>query len=227
MKNIKWSSIALAALYIVAGIFLISNPNIKENEISLIIGVVAILVGIVNIIRYFIYPLEKRVFRNDFLFGLLFVSVGAVALIFKNMFLELVYVVLAFVVMFSGFVKIQDGVDASHLGSKNSVIYFVLAVISIGFGLLVLFKTYNYRVGSNIASIDKILGYGLCYSGISDLFSAIYLSGKLSSYINIKFKQLEDNRLNEEPKKVKPLEQSQEESKNETVSINDDSNIVV
>ncbi|MDO4940938.1 MAG: DUF308 domain-containing protein [Erysipelotrichaceae bacterium] len=226
MKNIKWSSIALAALYIVSGIFLIANPEIKENEISLIIGVVAILVGVFNIIRYFIYPLEKRVFRNDFLFGLLFVSVGAVALIFKNMFLELVYIILAFVIMFSGFVKIQDGVDASHLGGKNAMIYFILAIISIGFGLLVLVKTYNFRVGSSITSIDKLLGYGLCYSGVSDLFSAIYLSGKLNSYINLKFKQLEDNREKEAPKKIEPLEQAQEEIKNNVTSINDDSNVV-
>lgn len=199
MKNIKWSNIALALLYVAAGLLLICYPKATTNQICTIIGVSIIVIGILNIIRYFLFTLEQRIFRNDFLIGLLFVSIGCIALAFKTVFLQFVYIALALVIMYSGFVKIQDGIDSAHLGGKTASLYFILAAISVVLGLVVLFNSYIFTNVESQISLHRLIGVGLTYSGLSDLFSSLYLSSKLNAYIKYKLDNFKDDQQTKTP----------------------------
>ena len=82
--------------------------------------------------------------------------------------------VLAIVIIASGIMKLQDGIDAHRIGFPSGYIYLILASISIIFGLVVMFDLIPAG-----KLIYQVLGAGLAYSGITDLFSAIYLSGRI------------------------------------------------
>jgi len=206
MKNIKWANILVAICYIVGGFILLSNPYIGEELICGAIGYGAIGLGALELIIYFVYPIENRVFKNDFVVGLSLLTIGIVAFVYMDLFLEITYIILAMVILVSGFMKLKDGLDASVLGGHNGTLYFILALISIGFGLIILFNSYIFNnTFATKETMHRLIGAGLLFSGISDFISAIYVSGKVNSYKK-ELDRLAKERLvrNEE---VKPVEQ--------------------
>lgn len=226
MKNIKWSNIFTAIVYSAAGILLVVYPYITDNDICTIIGGVIFFYGILNIIKYFMYPIEIRLFRNDLIVGLLLLTIGVISYVYKAMFLEMYYIALAIIILYSGFIKFKDGVDASHLGSRHGLLYFLLATISVILGLVVLFNTYIFTKGATEDVMHKLIGYSMTYCGLSDLFSAIYLSTKLRAYLRQKNVDIENNRMKETPKYVEPVDQVQEEVKTDSVLLDDENNII-
>ncbi len=198
MKNIKWNSMFIALCYIGAGVFLILDPRVSQEYICTWLSYAAIAIGFVNALIYFLRPARESFFRNDFIVGMLLMTLGVLAIVYKLLILELVYIVLALVIMLSGYIKLQDCVDTWRLGSKHGFLYFVLAVISIGCGLTVLVQPFT-----TVENLHYLIGGGLIYSGISDLFSAIYLSGKMIRYArHLRKREEENNAIRERNEKV-------------------------
>ena len=221
MKSIKWSSIFISLCYIGAGAFLILDPAISQEFICTVMSYASFVIGGVNILIYFLRPAKESFFRNDFMVGLLILTLGGLALTYTEMFLEMVYVILAVIIMISGYIKLQDCVDTWRLGSKHGLIYFLLAIISIGAGIIVLISPFT-----TIEHLHYMIGGGLIYSGVSDLFSAIYLSTKMIGY-NRHLKQRDEENARAQLREDLPeiIEELKEEEKPEPEdAILDDNN---
>ena len=171
LKELKWNSIINSVLMIVLGFILIFYPGLSLGILTTLIAVLAI-VG-----RYFTYDLKESYYRNDFLFGIIAVTLGALILYKPAFFISIIPFILGIVIIFSGFAKLQDGIDAKRLGYSNSLLYIILAIIDIIFGIVILFDPFG---AANVMFI--IIGFGLIYSGISDLFVTFYLSKKFKDY---------------------------------------------
>jgi uncharacterized membrane protein HdeD (DUF308 family) len=173
-KNVKWYALITAILYIVAGVLLFVYPQMSENLICDVSGIAVIVLGLIHITSYFMMDLNESLYRNDFVEGVIIVLVGILVIYQKIVFQQLVPYVLAIVIIASGIMKLQDGIDAHRIGFPSGYIYLILASISIIFGLVVMFDLIPAG-----KLIYQVLGAGLAYSGITDLFSAIYLSGRI------------------------------------------------
>ena len=177
LKELKWNSIINSVLMIVLGFILIFYPGLSLGILTTLIAVLAIVGGLFSIIRYFTYDLKESYYRNDFLFGIIAMTLGALILYKPAFFISIIPFILGIVIIFSGFAKLQDGIDAKRLGYSNSLLYIILAIIDIIFGIVILFDPFG---AANVMFI--IIGFGLIYSGISDLFVTFYLSKKFKDY---------------------------------------------
>ena len=169
-KNVKWSALVTAILYTVAGVLLFIYPQMSENLICDVSGIAVIVLGLIHITSYFMMDLNESLYRNDFVEGVIIVLVGILVIYQKIVFQQLVPYVLAIVIIASGIMKLQDGIDAHRIGFPSTYIYLILASISIIFGLVVMF---NLIPGGKL--IYQVLGAGLAYSGI-------YLSGRIRKF---------------------------------------------
>lgn len=176
-RNVKWSAIITAALYIASGALLFIYPQLSENLICDVIGIAVIVWGLIHITSYFMMDLQESLFRNDFTEGVIMVLIGILVIYQKLLFQQLVPFLLSIVIIASGIMKLQDGIDAHRIGFPNGWIYLVLASVSVVFGLVIMF---NLIPAGQL--VFKVLGAGLFYSGITDLFSAIYLSAQIRKY---------------------------------------------
>ena len=140
-------------------------------------GVGAIAAGLFSIIRFFTYELSESFYRNDFLIGIVIMTIGIVILFRPQVFISIIPFVLGIVIMFSSFSKLQDGITAKRLGYANHMLYIILALIDCVFGLIVLFNPFDFAT-----ILFVIIGVGLVYSGASDLYVTIYLSKKFNEY---------------------------------------------
>lgn len=177
MKKVKWSSIFVSILYIVAGFFFFLYKKVTKDFLCSWIGYLLLIIGLIYIISYFIKPKHESFLKNEFRDGLILATLGILAVNKKDVFIEFVYFVLAIVIMISGFKKLQDLVDSWRLGIKFGLLYLVLATVSIVIGLIVMFDSTIA-----IRALHMLIGIGLIYSGLSDLISTIYLNNKMNEY---------------------------------------------
>ncbi len=177
LKDLKWNAIIGSLVMIVTGIILIIFPGVSMTVLASIVGVGAIAAGLFSIIRFFTYELSESFYRNDFLIGIVIMTIGIVILFRPQVFISIIPFVLGIVIMFSSFSKLQDGITAKRLGYPNHMLYIILALIDCVFGLIVLFNPFDFAT-----ILFVIIGVGLVYSGASDLYVTIYLSKKFNEY---------------------------------------------
>lgn len=183
LKNMKWNMIVSSIFSIILGAVLMVFPDTSLYVIVNIIAIAFAVGGIASIIRYFTYDLRVSLYRNDFLAGVISLTIGLLLFINPGVIVALVPFVLAIFIMISGFIKLQDGIDAYRMGYKNSFIYIVLAVLSLIAGLIVMFNLFE-----TATLLFIFIGASLVYTGISDIFTTLYLSRKLHEY----YKELDE-----------------------------------
>lgn len=193
MKNVKWTNIILAAASIAAGLLLLVYPSASADFICTIIGIVLIIWGVVRIAAYFMMDVRDTLFRNDFASGIVLVLLGILVIHFKSVFEQIVPFLLSIAIIASGFQKLQDGIDAKRLGSSGSWSYLILALISIVFGLIIMF---NLKGSTKL--MYQIIGAALLYSGATDLYFSIYLSGKIRKFV----KKADESIINADAKTI-------------------------
>lgn len=180
LKQIKWSSLLFAIGYIAAGALLIIYPTPSSDLIAYVVGIAAIVFGIVNLTTYFLLELRASLFRNEFIIGVMAILFGLVILIKQNMLRDLIPVVLGLVIVTSGCQKLQNSVVAKRIRYDQATVYMILSAIAIFFGLLVMFYLAG-RLGNK--DLYFWIGIGLLYCGLSDLFVTVVLANKFNKYL--------------------------------------------
>ena len=186
MKKIKWNSIVISLVYIALGILLAIRPDIDANVVCLILASAIVLMGLVSIVRYFTFDIEGRFLRNDFVSGLMIVVAGAMIYLYKDEMKTLLNVALGAMILVSGFEKLRDCLDIIALGYGSPLLYIVLVLVNLGMGFMTIL---NIIPTQNIMFV--FVGVSLIYSGLSDLFSSIYLSIRRGSYLRRKREEKE------------------------------------
>ena len=139
LKQLKWRSLLLSAALIVAGVLLIVFPKLSASVICSVIGIGAIAFGIVNVVSYFLLDLKDTLYRNEFMIGVTSIISGLLIMNKQSLLIDLVPILLGLVIVASGLVKLQQSVVAYRIGYQKSLLYLILAAISVVLGLVVMF----------------------------------------------------------------------------------------
>ena len=113
-------------------------------------------------------------YRYDLVVGLSTILGGILVIIKIDQLTALIPVLLGFLVTISGILKIQNSVDMLRLGNGTWHVAFALAIVNIIFGIVLLIDPFGGEL------LVTLLGAGLIYSGLTDLFVTIAISKKLS-----------------------------------------------
>ncbi len=177
-KKIKWSSIASAVVYIIAGIALLLYPGQISDMFCDLFGIALIVYGIINIVVYFLIDIKESLFRNDFSSGIIKILLGVMVIYHKATFQTMIPFLLGIAVVASGFSKLQDGVDAHRIGFSGGWQFVVLAAISIVCGILIMSGVFREE-----SLMLQVAGASILYSGLSDLYATLYLTGKINKFL--------------------------------------------
>ncbi|MCH3960721.1 MAG: DUF308 domain-containing protein [Solobacterium sp.] len=180
LKQVKWSSVLSSAAFIIVGVLMIIYPNVSASVVAYIIGIGFAVFGVVNIAAYFMLDIQDTLYRNDFVIGLMALIFGIAVILKQDMIANLIPLILGLIIMSSGFAKLQRAIISKRIGYSDSRIYIILALISIIFGIVVMF----FLNGESMASILFIvIGAGLIYCGASDLFANFFLASKFNQFV--------------------------------------------
>ncbi len=179
LKKMKWMSLIVALIYIAFGIVLLLYPGQIADMLCDLFGVGLIIYGIISIVVYFMIDIRVSLYRNDFAAGVIMILLGVAVIYYKNIFQELMPFLLAVAIITSGVYKLQDGIDAARIGYSQGWLYIIMAALSIILGFVIMFNLVTAK-----EMMLQVAGASLVYSGVTDLYSTLYLSGKIKRFMD-------------------------------------------
>ena len=169
IKRAKAAYISTCAAIAVIGLILILFPEISMLAVCYILGIAAIVFGIVKITGYFSADPYGLAFQFDFAFGVIAILLGLVVIIHPGNIMALVPVIMGIYFMIDGIMKIQTAVDAERFGVRSWWLILVSAIVTGGIGILLLVNPFESAV-----ALTVLLGITLLADGISNIWIAAY-----------------------------------------------------
>ena len=180
-KNFKLTSAIFSIFCIIFGILLIIFPEITKLTLLYVFGAGIIILGIIEIVNYFIYGYELFGFWFgifDFIFGLLLISsvrilteLNVLAFLFGTIFI------------FSALIKIQRSLNYKKFGAKNWWVETIFGAIFLLLGMIIIINPFSENV------LNIFLGSCIIINGIMDIITLILITNKIKQ-IKHKLKDL-------------------------------------
>lgn len=191
LKKIKWNVIISSVIYVALGVILLLWPEKMARNICYVIGVIAVAVGIVNLIDYIRKDYSVDAYRYNLVYGLVFILFGVFVFVKVDTVVSIIPFLLGFAVTISGLLKLQNAVDLVRMKYKGWGAVMIVSVLNIAFGVVLIMNPFDSAMILFIC-----IGIGMIYSGVSDLIATIMLSRSIKSVGRELQKANEDNVVN-------------------------------
>ena len=175
----KWDVIMASLLYVALGIVVLVIPGIMFKTLVYLIGAFLIVVGAVSMICYLLRDAHQNYFRNDFVYGLIEITIGIIVLYKVEEIRQLVPVILGILVVTSGCRKLQDVIDMKRMEYGNWIAMLVLAAANVIFGVWIILDPLKME-----EVLERLIGIGLIVSGMTDCVIACYFARVIRKYLD-------------------------------------------
>lgn len=165
-RDFVFTALALIAV----GVLFVSLP---EKSTELICYITAGLLCAWGIIKLFMYiSSEAKGFGSFGLVTSVSLIIGGIAIFVRpEFFAGIIAAFFGCVMVIDGVLKVQYGIDLAKIGAKKYFVVLIIAAVFIILGLLIIFNPFDTAVLFMVFA-----GISLILNGLSDLFTAIYVS---------------------------------------------------
>lgn len=191
LKKIKWNVIISSVIYVALGVILLLWPEKMARNICYVIGVIAVAVGIVNLIDYIRKDYSVDAYRYNLVYGLVSILFGVFVFVKVDTVVSIIPFLLGFAVTISGLLKLQNAVDLVRMKYKGWGAVMIVSILNIAFGVVLIMNPFDSAMILFIC-----IGIGMIYSGVSDLIATIMLSRSIKSIGRELQKANEENVVN-------------------------------
>ena len=168
-KRIKWAYVLVSVFFIVIGVLLILNPETSMTMLCRVLGIGAIVFGIVRVIGYFLRELDGVALRYDFASGVFAVIAGAMVIWRAPEVANIMAVVIGLFILVDCVFKLQVALDSKRMGASSWWVTLLFTCICMVLGCLLIFDTFK---GQQVISI--MMGVSLVADGLQNLCTVIY-----------------------------------------------------
>ena len=163
VKRYEKSSIITSILMLIVSILLILMPETILNSIVVLLGIAALLDGILHSISYIITDKEMKAFSNELFFGILEIMTSGLLFLFKANIINIFPVIIGIWIIIAGVTKFQLAFNLRGIDSKWIVV-LLSSIISIILGVLIILNPF-----STVMTITVISGIILFITEICNL----------------------------------------------------------
>lgn len=171
LKKIKWDMIAASVVCTALGIILVVFPEAVNEMITYILSAGLFVVSAFEFYNYFKQSAENTMYGNSLVFAVASLILGIVVLAKREFIISLVPMFLGILIIVSGVKKLQNSFDLLRLKISGWLAVMILAAVNIIFGTVMV--VYSFE---SATVITILIGVGLIYSGLTDIFSTIWVS---------------------------------------------------
>ena len=168
-KRIKWAYVLVSVFFIVIGVLLILNPETSMMMLCRVLGIGAIVFGILRVIGYFLRELDGVALRYDFASGVFAVIAGAMVIWRAAEVANIMAVVIGLFILVDCVFKLQVALDSKRMGASSWWVTLLFTCICMVLGCLLIFDTFK---GQQVISI--MMGVSLVADGLQNLCTVIY-----------------------------------------------------
>ena len=174
IKDMKKQFTLTAIFSILLGLVLVIWPDATKMAVSYLIGAALVVLGVIQVVRYFVYEVRLDLFRYDFVSGLILLGVGVFLLMRPEIIVGFLPVLLGMAIVIDGAVKIQRSMDLLRVGYRHWWLVLLLAVLALAAGVVLLVNPFEAA-----STLVLMIGIVLIYDGVTDLWTISRVSGRL------------------------------------------------
>lgn len=171
LKKIKWDMIATSVMCTALGIILVIFPEAVNEMITYVLAAGMFVISILEFYNYFRQSAENTIYGNSLVFAVTTLILGIIVLAKRYLIISLIPLFLGILILVSGVKKLQNSFDMLRLKISGWLTVMILAAINIVFGTVMV--VYSFE---SATVITILIGAGLIYSGLTDLFSTLWVS---------------------------------------------------
>lgn len=168
MRAAKTGYIVMSIVFCVVGVLFIALPARSAVMIGRVLGAAMAAFGVVKLVGYFSKDLYRLAFQYDLEFGILLIALGVIVLLRTNGVMDFICIAAGVSILADGLFKIQIAIDARRFGIRDWWLILLLAVVTGGVGLLLVFRPWE-----SVQVLTVLLGAALLAEGVLNLCVAL------------------------------------------------------
>lgn len=168
MRVAKTGYIVMSVVFCVVGVLFIALPAQSAVMIGRVLGAAMAVFGVVKLVGYFSRDLYRLAFQYDLEFGILLIALGVIVLLRTNGVMDFICIAAGVAILADGLFKIQIAIDSRRFGIRDWWLIMVLAVVTGGVGLLLIFRPWE-----SVQVLTVLLGAALLAEGVLNLCVAL------------------------------------------------------
>lgn len=167
-KNLRTASIVLSSVFTLIGFFLILNPQISEQAIGTVIGVIFIIYGIAKLVGYIFGAGLKSESFFDFISGLLNIGIGIFVMYNHGKVLSTAAVIVGITVCFESIMKIITSFELKKSGYEKWTAEFGTGLVTALISLFIILNPFKA-----VMAVYITLGIALVVSGLFHFWTSL------------------------------------------------------
>ena len=168
MRAAKTGYVVMSIVFCVVGVLFIALPARSAVMIGRVLGAAMAAFGAVKLVGYFSRDLYRLAFQYDLEFGILLIALGVIVLLRTNGVMDFICIAAGVSILADGLFKIQIAIDARRFGIRDWWLILLLAVVTGGVGLLLVFRPWE-----SVQVLTVLLGAALLAEGVLHLCVAL------------------------------------------------------
>ena len=172
LKKSGWTDIIVSLIFVIFGIMLISRPEAIASVISILLGGIFVVMGILKIIDY--YSNGKQ---DNYLIAIatFLILVGIIIMFCADIILSVFRILIAIWIIYSGIMNLQTAIVWKDYKSRLWIVTLLLAIVTIIVGIYILVNT---------GAILQTIGVAILVYGLVDIIESFIFIKKVDNYLD-------------------------------------------
>ncbi len=179
IRKLKRSAYFVSIIYIIIGLIMLLNPMFVRNAVNYIMGVFAILYGVVYIITVYQKKDTEFYSKFDLLGGILCISFGLFLIVNPDILFSLIPFCAGVLIFMDALTMIYQSISLKRLDVKK---WWINLIISVIFLLFAIYIIVNAKDISDV--LIRIIGAFLIIDAVMDFINTMILSKKIEKIDN-------------------------------------------
>lgn len=171
LKKSSWTDIVISFIITLFGIMLIARPDSIMSTISIILGSICCILGILRLIDYFS---SDR--KNNYLLamGIIAIITGIIIMFCADIILSIFRILIAIWIIYSGIMNLRTAIIWKDYKSRLWLFSLILSILTIIAGIYILVNT---------GAMLQIIGGIIVVYGIINIIENMIFIKKVDNYI--------------------------------------------
>jgi uncharacterized membrane protein HdeD (DUF308 family) len=175
--NVTMVVITISCIFIMMGLLLLFVPQIQMITIAYVFSAVAIVLGIIMIVKYFLMEAYHNMNQYGFSVGSLFVIIGVCAMVKAEAVSQYFLLCMGILILVSAMVKLQNALDLKALEYKIWSIFLGIAVVMLICAIVIILNPF-----SKAGDLEHFTYIILVADGALGLISTLFLYFQVRRY---------------------------------------------
>ncbi len=157
-KLTKNTHIVFSLMLIAFGVFVLINPLATTEVMVKIIGGLFLLYGVIKLVGYVTKDKYQLAFQFDLAMGIFAIIIGIILIVRYEKIIEVLPIVVGFLILMDGGLKIQTAIDSRRFGLKVWKAILVIAIITtIAGAVLIIAPVESIKLIMRLVAINIIV----------------------------------------------------------------------